>query len=104
MDSDWATDSADPTSQGDVVFLASNGAVPWQSQKQDLIAMSTREAEFIACSEASQDAILLPLPLKHIHSSLRDSPLLPIHYENMGALTLITTGKIKPQTEHIDVS
>jgi len=55
-DSDWANDSADRKSQGGHVFLASNGAVSWQSRKQGLIAMSTLEAEFIACSEASREA------------------------------------------------
>jgi hypothetical protein len=50
-DSDWANDSADCKSQGGHVFLLSNRAVSWQSRKQDLIAMLTLEAEYIACSE-----------------------------------------------------
>jgi len=85
------------------VFLAINGAVSWQSWKQGLIAMSTLEAEFIACSEASRAAKwLLPLQ-KDIHGSQRDSPLLPISCHNQGALTLITMGIIKARSEHIDV-
>jgi hypothetical protein len=56
LDSDWANDSADRKSQGGHVFLASNGAISWKSQKPSLIAMSTLEAEFIACSEASREA------------------------------------------------
>jgi len=56
-DSDRANDSEDRKSQGGHVFLASNGgAVSWQSRKQSLIAMSTLEAEFIACLEASREA------------------------------------------------
>jgi hypothetical protein len=56
-DSDLANDSADHKSQGGHVLLASNGgAVSWQSRKKSLIAMSTLEAEFIACSEASRQA------------------------------------------------
>jgi len=55
-DSDWAHDSADRSSQGGHVFLLSNGAVSWQSRKQDLMAMSTLEAEYIACSEGSCEA------------------------------------------------
>jgi hypothetical protein len=56
-DSDWANDSADRKSQGGHVFLANNGGtVLWQSQKQGLMVMSTLEAEFIACSEASREA------------------------------------------------
>ena len=52
-DSDWANDSADRKSQGRV-FILKNGAISWQSQKQDLVAASTTEAEYIACSEASE--------------------------------------------------
>jgi hypothetical protein len=48
-----ANDSANRKPQGGHVFLLSNGAVSWQSRKQDLIAMSTLEAEYIACSKVS---------------------------------------------------
>ena len=53
IDSDWANDSADRKSQGGHVFLCNGGAISWQSRKQDLVTLSTTEAEFIACSEAS---------------------------------------------------
>jgi len=102
-DSAWAKDSADSKSQRDHVFLANNGAVSWQSRKQGLIALSTLEAEFIACSEASREAKWLLQLEKDIHASQRDSPPLPINSDNHGALTLITTGIIKAQTKHIDV-
>jgi len=55
-DSDRANNSADRKSQEGHVFLTSNRAILWLSQKQSLIAMSTLEAEFIACSEASREA------------------------------------------------
>ena len=55
-DSDWANDCADRKSQGGNVFILNNGAISWQSRKQDLVASSTTEAEYIACSEASREA------------------------------------------------
>ena len=85
------------------MFLASNGAISWQSQKQSLIAMSTLEVKFIPCSEASREAKWLLQLQKDIHSSKKDSPPLPINRDNQGALTLITTGIIKSRTKHIDV-
>jgi hypothetical protein len=101
-DSDWANDSVDRKSQGGHVFLANNGgAVSWQSRKQGLIAMSTLEAEFIACSEASREAKWLLQLQKDIHG--KDLPPLPINCDNQGALALITTGIIKARTKHIDV-
>jgi len=102
-DSDWANDSMDRQSQGGHVFLASNGAVSWQSRKRGLIAMSTLEAEFIARLEASTEAKWLLQLQKDIHSAWRDLPPLPITCDNQGALTLINTGIIKAQTKHIHV-
>jgi len=100
-DSDWANDSTDHIFQGGHVFLASDGAISRQSRKQSLIAMTTLEAEFIACSEASREAKWLLPPQKDIHG--KDLPPLPINCDDQGALTPITTGIIKPQTEPIDV-
>jgi hypothetical protein len=83
------------------VFPASDGAISWQSRKGSLIAKSTLEAEFIACSEASREATLLLQLQKDIHG--KDIPPLPINCENQRALIVITTGIIKVQTKHIDV-
>jgi len=99
LDSDWANDSADRKSQGSHVFLTSNGAVLWRFRKQSLITMSTLEAKFIACSEASREAKWFLQLQKNIHGSQKDSPPLPINCDNQGALTPITTGIIKAQTK-----
>jgi hypothetical protein len=103
-DSDWANDSADRKSQGGHIFLTSSGAISWQSRKQDLIAMSTLEAEYIACSEASREAKWLLQLQKDIHGNT-DTVTAPlsIHCDNQGALAHITTGIIKARTKHIDV-
>ena len=101
-DSDWANDRADRTSQGGHGFLTRNGAIPWQSQKQTLIAMSTPEAEFIACLEASRDVKWLLQLQKDIHGFQKHSPPLPINCDNEGSLPQITTGMIKAQTKHIN--
>jgi hypothetical protein len=89
----WANDSADRKSQGGQVFLTSNGAISWQSRKQDLMPMSTLEAEYIACWVASREATWLLQLQKDIHGHEHTSPL-PINCDNQGALTHITTGII----------
>jgi hypothetical protein len=83
------------------VFLSSNRAISWQPRRQSLIAMSTLEAEFIPCSEASSDAKWFLQLQKDIHG--KGLPPLPINCDNQGALTLITTGIIKARTKHIDI-
>ena len=104
-DSDWANDSKDHKSQGGHVFIINGGAVPWQSRKQDLVAVSTLEAEYIACSEASREARWLQQLQRDIEDqpdSHIDEPL-PIHTDSQGALAHITTGITKARTKHIDV-
>ena len=96
-DSDWANDSKDRKFSG--------GAVSWKSRKQDLVAASTLEAEYIACSEASREARWL----QQLQRDIDDQPdghinePLPIYTDSQGALTHITTGITKARTKHIDV-
>ena len=77
----------------------------WQSRKQDLVAASTLEAEYIACSEASREARWL----QQLQRDIEDQPdghidePLPIYTDSQGALTHITAGITKARTKHIDV-
>jgi hypothetical protein len=70
------------------VFLASNGAIWWKSRKQNLIAWSTIEAEFIACSYASREAKRFLQLQNDIHEN--DSPPLSVNCDNQGAVILTT--------------
>jgi hypothetical protein len=54
-DADCAGDSADRKSHGGYTFIMGGAAVSWQSRKQPLIALSTLEAEYIACSDAVRE-------------------------------------------------
>jgi len=85
----------------DDAITNNGGAVLRQSRKQGLISMSTLEAEFIACSEASRDAKWLLQLQKDIHGE--DLPPLPINCDNKGALALITTRILKARTKHMNV-
>jgi hypothetical protein len=100
-DSDWANDNTDRKSQGGHVFLLSNGAISWRSRKQDLIAISTLEAEYIARTEGSCEANWLLQLHRDIYG--KDKSPLPINCDNQGILCHITTGIINGRTKHIDV-
>ncbi|GKE01490.1 hypothetical protein Tco_1389473 [Tanacetum coccineum] len=56
-DASWQTDKDDSRSQSGWVFLLNGGAVTWKSLKQDTVADSTCESEYIASCEASKEAI-----------------------------------------------
>ncbi|GJX48370.1 hypothetical protein Tco_0273560 [Tanacetum coccineum] len=56
-DASWQTDKDDSHSQSGWVFLLNGGAVTWKSSKQDTVADSTCESEYIAACEALKEAI-----------------------------------------------
>ena len=57
VDASFDTDPDDYKSQTGYVFLLNGGAVSWCSCKQSVVAGSTCEAEYMAASEAAQEAI-----------------------------------------------
>jgi hypothetical protein len=58
-DSDFADDTTDRKSQGAYVFWVLGTAISWQSRKQNMVALSTTEAEYMAFTEAAREAIWL---------------------------------------------
>ena len=58
-DADFAGDKDDRKSTSGYIFTLAGGAISWKSFKQSTVASSTMYAEFIACFEATGQAIWL---------------------------------------------
>ncbi|KAI3751332.1 hypothetical protein L2E82_22401 [Cichorium intybus] len=58
-DASFQTDRDNGRSQSGWVFLLNGGAITWKSYKQETVADSTCESEYIATSEASKEAAWL---------------------------------------------
>lgn len=56
-DSDFAGCPDSLKSTSSYVFLLAEGAVSWKSVKQSTVASSTMHAEFVACYEATMQAV-----------------------------------------------
>ncbi|PKI78442.1 hypothetical protein CRG98_001154 [Punica granatum] len=56
-DASFQTDKDDSKSQTGYVFSLNGGAVSWKSSKQETVADSTTEAEYIAASNAAKEAV-----------------------------------------------
>jgi hypothetical protein len=67
-----------------------------------MVALSTLEAEFIACSNATREVVWLRSLLGAIISD--DSlPQSPVYTDDQGALKLAESGVLQSRTKHIDV-
>ena len=75
-DADWGGDLDESKSNSGYVFTFGGGAVSWCSKKQDCIALSTMEAEYVACCLAAQEAIWLRSFLQNLNLTPRvDDPV-----------------------------
>ena len=70
-DSDWAGDIDSRKSTSGYVFLLYGGAISWKSTKQSVVATSSTEAEYIACSEAAKEALWI----RRLHAEIKGTTL-----------------------------
>ena len=56
-DADWASNIDDRRSITGYVFMLCGGAVSWQTKKQPTVALSSVEAEYMAATQATKEAI-----------------------------------------------
>ncbi|GKD52750.1 hypothetical protein Tco_1281726 [Tanacetum coccineum] len=101
-DAGWQTDKDDSRSQSGWVFLLNGGAVTWRSSKQNTVADSTCESEYIAASEASKEAIWM----KNFIGDLGVVPTvqdpIEIFCDNESAVALTKEPKDHGKSKHID--
>jgi len=86
--------------------LAVSGPIHWQAKSQSVVALSTLEAEYIACSHATRESLWLKRMTKEAADAMQvqmsEGPV-PIGCDNQGALKLITSGVVRQKSKHIDV-
>ena len=82
-------------------FLIDGGAVSWMSHKQELVMLSTAEAEYIAAMHAAKECIWLCRLIGELFPLLltRTTP----HCDNQAALTLAVDNNYHVCTKHIDI-
>ena len=118
-DADHAADKSDRKSTMGQVFMFAGGPITWSSHKQKSVSTSTTEAEYMALSECSKQAIWLK-NLFHeigyvqhlgqaIHKAIlktKDTPQtqLELRGDNRGSLQMVKTKQISDRSKHIDVA
>ena len=82
-------------------FLFDGGAISWLSRKQEIVTLSTAEAEYVAATHAAKEAIWLRRLLSELLSPLT-SPT-TIHCDNQAAIKLAHDDNYHARTKHIDI-
>uniref|UniRef100_A0A6N2NK50 Reverse transcriptase Ty1/copia-type domain-containing protein n=1 Tax=Salix viminalis TaxID=40686 RepID=A0A6N2NK50_SALVM len=102
-DSDFAGCVDSRKSTSGYIFLLAGGAISWRSSKQTIVATSTMEAEFIACYEATTQALWLKIfvgGLKIVDSIERP---IKIFCDNRVAIFFSKNKKSGSRSKHIDI-
>jgi hypothetical protein len=100
-DSDWASCVDDRRSTLGHVFNLGSGAITWSSKKQDSVALSSSEAEYMALSMASCQAIWLRRLLKDVLVDQSDATT--IWCDNLGAISMGKNPTHHNRTKHIAI-
>jgi hypothetical protein len=82
-------------------FIIDGGAISWSSRKQELVVLSTAEAEYIAATHAAKEGIWLRRLIGELFGHSDDPTTL--YCDNQAAITLATTDNFHAQTKHIDI-
>jgi len=83
------------------VFLIDGGAVSWSSRKQELVTLSTAEAEYVATTHAAKEALWLRRLIHELFPWLKRPT--PLYCDNQSALKLIQDDNYHARTKHIDI-
>ena len=100
-DSDYAGDLDDRKNTFGVVFMLNSGAITWSSKKQQIVTLSTTEAEFVAATSSSCQAIWLRRLLEVLHNQQQGPTV--IYCDNLSAIKLSKNLVLHGRSKHIDV-
>jgi hypothetical protein len=100
-DADWAGDAVKRRSTGGYVFQVHGSTVSWSSKRQATVALSSTEAEYMAATQATKEAIWLRALLKDLTVQV-DGPT-TVYEDNQGAIALSLNPVHHSRTKHIDV-
>ena len=98
---DWASQAHHHSILG-VSFHYGSGAISWSLKKQNIVALSSTESEYVALTHAGKEAIWLKTFVSKIAS--QEIGPLTIVGDNQGSLDLAKDNKFHSRTKHINLA
>jgi uncharacterized membrane-anchored protein len=99
-DSSYAEEK-DRKSVGGYVFNQAGAAITWRSTKQDIVAQSSMEAEYIALAESAKEAIWIRKLQREFFPKIKTSTT--IKQDNQSTIKLAINPIHTNRSKHIDV-
>ena len=100
-DSDYAGNTHTRQSTSGFIFILNGGPIAWSSRRQQCIALSTTEAEYVAACEAAKESVWLRRLLLEIIPDWKQP--FPLMCDNISSIELTRSPKFHQRTKHIDV-
>ena len=99
-DADWASQDHRHSISA-YVFQIDLGSISWSCQKQTIVTLSSTEAEFIALTHATKEAIWLKQSITEVFQPIK----LPIklYSDNQSAITIAYGNQQHSRTKHFDI-
>ena len=82
-------------------FIMNGGCISWSSRKQELVTLSTAEAEYVATTHAAKEAIWLRNFIGEVFTPFTNPTTL--YCDNQSAVAIATNGNFHARTKHIDI-
>ena len=100
-DSDYAGNTHTRQSTSGFIFILNGGPIAWSSRRQQCIALSTTEAEYVAACEAAKESVWLRRLLLEIIPDWKQP--IPLMCDNISSIELTRSPKFHQRMKHIDV-
>ena len=100
VDSDFAADPDSRKSMTGYMFSLNGGAVSWRSSRQGGVTLSSAEAEFVAASQAGQEAVYLRALLRGFN--FVQTGATEIWEDNASCIMMSENPSNRERTRHVD--
>jgi hypothetical protein len=100
-DASFQIDQDDSKSQSGYVFTINVGVVSWKSSKQETVADSTTEAEYIVASEAAKEGVWIRKFLSELGVFSSVSSPLDLYCDNNGAIAQAKEPRNHQKNKHV---
>lgn len=106
-DADWAGDKTDRKSVSGSLILHAGNTVIWSTRKQSGVALSTAEAQYVACAHTAADLMYLSAVMKDLNGNA-ESPqnrnVIPkIFVDNQSAISMAESYEYSSRSRHMDI-